>query len=70
MGIGISELLLLLLIVVVVFGTQRLRNVGADLGAAIKGFKNAVKDQDAPTPVAKDKKPIDGETATKQQEKT
>jgi len=70
MGISISELILLLLIVVVLFGTKRLRTVGSDLGAAIKGFRNAVKDQDSPTPVAEDKKPIEGETLAKHQEKT
>ncbi|WP_024298063.1 twin-arginine translocase TatA/TatE family subunit [Methylomicrobium lacus] len=70
MGIGISELIVLLLIVVVLFGTKRLRTVGSDLGAAIKGFRNAVKDQDSPEQVAEDKKPIEGETITKHQEKT
>jgi sec-independent protein translocase protein TatA len=70
MGIGISELLLLLLIVVVLFGTKRLRNVGSDLGAAIKGFRSAVKDQDNPPLPAEDKNPIEGETVAKQQEKT
>jgi sec-independent protein translocase protein TatA len=68
MGISISELLLLLLIVVVLFGTKRLRNVGSDLGAAIKGFRSAVKDQDSTNP-AEDKKPIEGETVANPQEK-
>ena len=70
MGISISELLLLLLIVVVLFGTKRLRSVGTDLGAAIKGFRSAVKDHDDPPLVAEDKKPIEGETSVKHQEKT
>lgn len=70
MGISISELLVLLLIVVVLFGTKRLRNVGSDLGSAIKGFRNAIKDQDHPTLASEDKKPIEGETIAKQQEKT
>lgn len=70
MGISISELLVLLLIVVVLFGTKRLRNVGSDLGEAIKGFSNAVKDQDNPTLPAEDKPPIEGETVAKHQEKT
>jgi sec-independent protein translocase protein TatA len=68
MGISISELLLLLLIVVVLFGTKRLRNVGSDLGTAIKGFRSAVKDQDSANP-AEDKKPIEGETVANPQEK-
>jgi len=38
MGFSIPHLLVLLAIVVLVFGTKRLKNVGADLGDAIKGF--------------------------------
>jgi len=44
MGIGIWQLVIILLIVLVLFGAKRLRNVGGDLGAAIKGFRSAVKD--------------------------
>jgi len=44
MGIGVSELLIILVIVVVLFGTKRLRNIGGDLGGAIKSFRTAVKD--------------------------
>lgn len=50
MGFSVSHLLLTLLIVVLVFGTKKLRNVGADLGSAIKNFKTAMnspeKDKD------------------------
>jgi sec-independent protein translocase protein TatA len=42
MGFSVSHLLLTLLIVVLVFGTKKLRNVGADLGSAIKNFKTAM----------------------------
>jgi sec-independent protein translocase protein TatA len=35
--------LIVLLVVVLVFGTKKLKNVGADLGAAVKGFKDGVK---------------------------
>lgn len=45
-GIGFSELLVLLAIVVMLFGTKRLRTLGGDVGAAIKGFKNALKDEE------------------------
>jgi len=46
-GIGsIWHWLILLLIVGLVFGTKRLRNVGDDLGAAIKGFRKGVRDAD------------------------
>lgn len=44
MGLSVPHLLVVLAIVVLVFGTKRLKNVGADLGDAIKGFRKAVKD--------------------------
>ncbi len=37
------HLLVILLIVLVVFGTKKLRNIGSDLGGAVKGFKDAMK---------------------------
>jgi sec-independent protein translocase protein TatA len=46
-GISIWSLLLVLVIVVLLFGTKKLRNVGADLGGAIKNFKKSVKDEEA-----------------------
>ena len=49
MGIGIWQLVIILVIVLVLFGAKRLRNVGSDLGAAVKGFKNAVKEEDTKT---------------------
>lgn len=47
-GIGIWQLIIILAIIMMVFGTKKLRNIGSDLGGAIKGFKNAMdegKDQ-------------------------
>jgi sec-independent protein translocase protein TatA len=44
MGISIWQLLIILAIVLVLFGAKRLRNVGSDLGGAIKGFKQAMKE--------------------------
>ena len=46
-GIGIWQLLIILLIVFMLFGTKKLRNLGSDLGGALKGFKTAMKDEDA-----------------------
>jgi sec-independent protein translocase protein TatA len=43
-GISIWQLLIILVIVLLLFGTKRLRNLGADLGNAIKGFKGAMND--------------------------
>ncbi|MDJ0832226.1 MAG: twin-arginine translocase TatA/TatE family subunit [Gammaproteobacteria bacterium] len=45
-GISIWSLLLILAIVILLFGTKKLRNVGTDLGGAIRSFKKAVKDED------------------------
>ncbi len=45
-GISIWQLLILLVIVVLLFGTKRLRNMGGDLGSALKGFRSAMKDGD------------------------
>ena len=42
-GISIWQLLIVLLIVVMLFGTSRLRNIGGDLGSAIKSFRDSVK---------------------------
>lgn len=46
MGISPMQILIILLIVVLIFGTRKLRNMGGDLGGAIKGFKKALKDDD------------------------
>ena len=40
--------LIVLLIVVMVFGTKKLRNIGEDLGGAVKGFKDGMKDGSTP----------------------
>lgn len=47
-GISVWQLLILLLIVVLVFGTKRLRNIGSDLGSAVKGFRKGMEDDDNP----------------------
>lgn len=68
--------LIVLLIVVMVFGTKKLRNIGQDLGGAVKGFKDGMKDgstpeQDPnapaqqPAAVAADKTTIDVEVKQK-----
>jgi sec-independent protein translocase protein TatA len=43
-GISMWQLLILLVIVVLVFGTKKLRNMGGDLGAAVKGFRKGMED--------------------------
>lgn len=46
-GISIWQLLIILAIILLIFGTKRLRNLGGDLGGAIKGFKKAMNDDEA-----------------------
>ena len=46
-GISPWSILLILIIVIVLFGTKKLRNVGADLGSAIKSFKKSSREEDA-----------------------
>jgi sec-independent protein translocase protein TatA len=48
MGISIWQLLIILAIVLVLFGAKRLRNLGGDLGGAIKGFRQAMKEEEQP----------------------
>ena len=48
MGISIWQLLIILAIVLVLFGAKRLKNLGGDLGGAIKGFRQAMKEEDQP----------------------
>ena len=51
MGVGWRELLVVLVIVLLVFGTKKLKNVGADLGEAVRGFKKGLNgDEGVPAP--------------------
>ncbi|WP_068546205.1 twin-arginine translocase TatA/TatE family subunit [Thalassotalea crassostreae] len=43
-GISPAQLIIILVIVLLLFGTKKLRNLGGDLGSAIKGFKKAVSE--------------------------
>jgi sec-independent protein translocase protein TatA len=51
--------LIVLLVVVLIFGTKKLRNIGEDLGGAVKGFKDGMKTGE--TPAQQDGKIIEGE---------
>lgn len=44
-GISVTQLVILLVIVMLVFGTKRLRNIGSDLGSAVKGFRKGIEDE-------------------------
>jgi len=54
MGLGVTELFVILAIVLVLFGTKRLRNIGGDLGSAIKSFRSAMNDTDESQKSTKD----------------
>jgi sec-independent protein translocase protein TatA len=67
--------LVVLLVVVLVFGTKKLRNLGADLGSAVKGFKEGMKSHDDRDPQTTAEIPpktgqtIDGEAKKESQPK-
>ena len=74
MGISIWQLVIVLVIVLLLFGAKRLRNVGGDLGSAIKGFKSAMKEEenkpDEPSQLKKEEgEIIEGEVTSKEKDK-
>ena len=77
MGFSIWQLLIVLAIIILLFGTKKLKNIGGDLGGAVKGFKNAVKDGEAAQSASIEKKDeaeaegevIEGES-TREKDKT
>ncbi|MCW8944081.1 MAG: Sec-independent protein translocase subunit TatA [Sedimenticola sp.] len=72
-GISIWQLLIVLVIVLLLFGTKRLKNIGSDLGNAVKGFKGAMSDEkkknddSARIEQAEDEKIIEGEVTKKEE---
>lgn len=51
---GPTELIIIAVIVLLLFGTSKLRNLGSDLGSAIKGFKSAVSEDEKPAELEAD----------------
>lgn len=51
-GLSIWHWAIVLLVVILIFGTKKLRNIGQDLGGAVKGFKEGMKTSEAETPAA------------------
>ncbi|WP_286240549.1 Sec-independent protein translocase subunit TatA [Neptuniibacter halophilus] len=45
-GISIWQLLIVLAIIILIFGTKKFKNIGSDLGGAVKGFKKAMSDEE------------------------
>ena len=72
---GITHWVILLVIVLVIFGTKKLRNIGADLGGAVRGFKDGMResgDKAAETPGAAPQvtgKTVEGEVKSKTETK-
>lgn len=65
-SMSIWHWLIVLVVVVLVFGTKKLRNIGSDLGGAVKGFKEGVKgDDETPKQLPQDGKTIEGEVKDK-----
>jgi sec-independent protein translocase protein TatA len=67
MGIGSPiHWLFVLVVIILIFGTGKLKNLGSDLGASIKGFKKAMSDGDKEAEKeAAEKKPLDDKTEPK-----
>jgi sec-independent protein translocase protein TatA len=63
-GLSIWHWLIVLLVVVLIFGTKKLRNIGQDLGGAVKGFKEGMKSSEGDQPPASGESPqqIAGQT--------
>jgi sec-independent protein translocase protein TatA len=57
--------LIVLLVVVLIFGTKKLRNIGSDLGGAVKGFKEGMRTDEEVARLKQDDKTIEGEVKDK-----
>jgi len=68
-GISIWQLVIIAVIVVLLFGTKKLRNMGSDLGSAVKGFKKAVSEEDAKEKSLADKSENNQAESTRAKEK-
>ena len=65
-SMSIWHWLIVLVVVMLVFGTKKLRNIGSDLGGAVKGFKEGMKSDDEPAKqLQQDGKTIEGEVKEK-----
>ncbi len=63
-SLSIWHWLIVLLVVVLIFGTKKLRNIGSDLGGAVKGFKEGMR-EDEPKQVQHGGQTIEGEVKDK-----
>ena len=65
MGISIWQLLIVLALVILIFGTKKLRNIGSDMGSAVKSFKSAVSNPDEEAPMEKTSSAEEADDETK-----
>ena len=61
-SISIWHWLIVLLVVVLIFGTKKLRNIGADIGGAVKGFKDGMKSGEEKSQAQAEIPPAAGQT--------
>ena len=65
-GLSIWHWLIVLLVIVLIFGTKKLRNIGGDLGSAVKGFKEGMRSEEEPSKQIKEGgQTIEGEVKDK-----
>jgi sec-independent protein translocase protein TatA len=64
-SLSIWHWLIVLLVVLLIFGTKKLRNIGSDLGGAVKGFKEGMKSEEEPPKQEQQGKVIEGEIKDK-----
>ncbi|MDE1180654.1 Sec-independent protein translocase subunit TatA [Paraburkholderia sp.] len=69
-SLSIWHWLIVLLIVALVFGTKKLRNIGGDLGGAVKGFKEGMREAETPADASKHELPRNGAVDVEAKEKT
>ena len=69
--IGFKELVVILIVVLLIFGAKKLKTIGSDLGAAVRGFKKSMNDGDAEESVKQLKADAEfSESSTKTTEKS
>ena len=56
-GMSITHWLIVLVVVVLIFGTKKLKNIGGDLGGALKSFRKSMSEDEPPTRLEADPKP-------------
>ena len=70
-SLSIWHWLIVLLVVVLIFGTKKLRNIGSDLGGAVKGFKEGMRsEEETPRQIEQGGQTIEGEVKDKTHTKT